>query len=91
VRLRLTKGDDEMKKLLVLVGLTLTSYGCGKFPIETRHTVRAEGTATIVHKIDVDFTICQDLPAEEKIACVETLLDILKEAVKLSAEQEANG
>jgi hypothetical protein len=80
-----------MKRIMIcFLCVIMNSYGCGKFPIETRHTVRAEGTATIVHKIDVDFTICQDLPIEEKISCVETLLDVLKEAVKLSTEQEVN-
>jgi hypothetical protein len=75
-----------MKKLLVLVGLITSSYGCGK--LDSTHTVRAEGRAEIVHIVDIKFEVCDDLPTQDKVECVQTLLEILKEAVKLNTSTE---
>ena len=74
-----------MKKLLVLVGLLTSSYGCGKFPIETRHTMRVEGEAEIRHVVDVRLDICEDLPLADKVECVKDVLAVLEAA--LNAEQ----
>ena len=54
---------------------------------QSRHTIEASGTATVRHVIDIEFGACDQLPTDAKIACVETFLDILKQATAQAAKQ----
>ena len=67
-------------KLLLLILMTVSCGNVGK----TEHVIRAEGSSEIRHVIDIRFDVCDDLPVEDKIVCIESLLEVLKSAVELS-------
>ena len=54
--------------------------GCARVEFTGGSTHRLEGEARVV--LAVDFSVCDDLPTEDKVECIKALLEILKEANK---------
>lgn len=58
--------------------LSLVLGGCGSITDDSTHKIEVGGDATITHRFEIDTSMCDELPKEEKIECIRTLLDVLE-------------
>lgn len=58
----------------VLCVMFLALVACG--PKSSTHTVQGEATIKVV--VGVDLTVCDQFPVEQRLECVQALLDLAK-------------
>lgn len=63
--------------LLFLCFTILAMFGCGA-KLQQETVYRVEGDATIHVVVGVDVTACQELEAEAKAECIQTLIELAK-------------
>lgn len=62
---------------IVVLGLVLiAAHGCARF--DQTNTVKAEGDATIHIVVGVDTAVCDELPAEDRLECIQSIVDMAK-------------
>lgn len=64
--------------------LFLSLVACG--PKSSTHTVQGEATIKVV--VGVDLTVCDQFPVDQRLECVQALLDLAK---TLNEKDEDNG
>ncbi len=68
-----------MRKFVIMMILMIMS-GCGffhKVSGTTQHNVHTESTAEVIIRIDV--SACQDLPAQDRLACINQMTSTIKD------------
>lgn len=69
---------------VLLVGLLLA--GCMDVKVsDSRHEVGGEATIRVV--VGIDVTACEGLPPEDKLECVQSLIDLAKTIQEQTADQ----
>jgi hypothetical protein len=60
--------------IAVFCVMFLALVACG--PRSSTHTVQGEATVQVV--VGVDLTVCDQFPVEERLECIQALLDLAK-------------
>jgi hypothetical protein len=64
---------------IVVLGLVLImAHGCANVEVKGKTTHTVQGEATVRMVVEVDTTICDELPAEDRLECIQTLIDLAK-------------
>lgn len=74
---------------IMVLGLVLImAHGCANVEVKGKTTHTVQGEATVRMVVEVDTTICDELPAEDRLECIEALIDLAK---MLSEKDEPKG
>jgi hypothetical protein len=68
--------------------LSLLLVGCGYGPKSSTHTVQGEATVRVV--VEVDVSVCNELPQEDRAECIKNIIELAKSA-NAAKEQEPEG
>jgi hypothetical protein len=71
--------------ITVLCALFLSLVACG--PKSSTHTVQGEATIKVV--VGVDITVCDQFPVDQRLECVQALLDLAKTLNEKDDEESA--
>ena len=71
------------------LALSLLLVGCGYGPRSSTHTVQGEATVRVV--VEVDVSVCNELPQEDRADCIKNIIELAKAANTAKDDEEPKG